>query len=183
MNMLKWFLALILIVVAGWFILRSNNRMNMAERELDIAIAGLERVFDKKYELCGNVVITFKTHSDVRAAAVEKLERTRMQAMNLSFTEATTTRKGPSKFSAIQNILNKELSTLADSIHANDTLSADANFGVLFDELGQNKPLERGMIKNYNAKIGDYNAVIRKFPNSVLNNLFGYKKRYKLEME
>jgi LemA protein len=182
MKTLKWFLALILLIVAGWIILRSNNRMNMAERELEIATAGLERVFDKKYELCGNVVVTFKTHSDVQAASVESLEKTRLQAMDLSFNEATTTRKGPSKFSALQNMLNRELNALADSIHANDTLTADANFEVLFDELGQNKPVEQSSINAYNKKIADYNAVIRQFPNSLLNNLFGYKKRYRLDL-
>jgi hypothetical protein len=127
-------------------------------------------------------VVTFKTHSNVQAEIVDKLEKTRLQAMDLSFNEATTTRKGPVKFSAIQNKLNRELNTLADTIKASETLLADANFDVLFNDLGENKPLERAMIKNYNTKIAGYNAVISRFPNSMLNNLFGYRKRYKLEM-
>ena len=180
--MIKWILAFVIVILLGWVMLRSNQQMNQADEIIELSIRDLESAYYEKYDICGNLSNSFKIYSGVNKDFLTQLEAVRIKAINESISKLTTTEKGPFNFAKIQAQLDVIVLEAMDTVSNREDLAIDPNFKVLYNDYQVIADKCIQLSSEYNQAIIDYNALLSKFPNSIFSNLFGYKKRYKLNI-
>lgn len=178
--MWKWVIAIIIVLLSGWVILRSNKQMNLAEAELDQVIFEVERGYNDRYGLSSNLAISLKTHANPPTDIANEIEKARQDCIDISLRKAITSEKGAIVFEQSQVLLDTAIAVAADSVRSRSDLKGDMNINVLLNDLKRNKEDITASALIYNNGLDDYNEVLAKFPNSLLKDIFGYKIRYAL---
>jgi LemA protein len=176
--MWKWVIAIIIVLLSGWVILRSNKQMNLAEAEIDYALFELEKGYNDRYGLSSNLAISLKTHANPPADIANEIEKSRQGCIDISLRKAITSEKGPTKFEQSQVLLDSAITVAADSIRSRSDLKGDMNINILLNDLQRNKENITTLAIIYNNGLDDYNAILAKFPNNLFKGIFGYKNRY-----
>jgi LemA protein len=178
--MWKWVIAIIIVLLSGWVILRSNKQMNLAEAEIDQAIFEVERGYNDRYGLSSNLAISLKTHANPPTDIANEIEKARQACIDISLRKAITSEKGTIQFEQSQVLLDSAITVATDSVSARSDLKGDMNINILLNDLQRNKENITTSSIIYNDGLDDYNAILAKFPNNLFKGIFGYKIRYAL---
>lgn len=161
---------IILIIVLSVYSFFKGTYNTLVEHEETVngAWAEVENNLQRRYDLIPNLVNTVKGYA--------KQER----EVLLGVTEARS-RVGqantPAQRMEAENQLTGALSRLLVVVENYPQLKSDQNFRALQDELAGTENRLTVARKRYNDAVRQYNVFVRKFPQNILANMFGFQLR------
>lgn len=165
-------LVVILVIAGGWFTSVNNNLVTLEEGTKE-KWSQVENVYQRRADLIPNLVNTVKGYAKHEEQVLEEVTKARSQVGQVKI-------NGPEdlpKFDQAQSQLSGALSRLLIVAEKYPDLKADKNFLELQSQLEgtENRIAVERMRFNESAK--DYNTFLRKFPQSIVASMRGFKER------
>lgn len=159
-------LILALIVMYNSLV-KLNVRTDEAWSDIDVQLK-------RRYDLIPNLVETVKAYAKHEKTVFEEVTRARTEAISA---------KGLKEQSKAENHITEALKSIFAVAESYPDLKASDNFKELQAELTDTEDKIQAARRFYNGNVRDLNIAIRSFPNSIVANLFGFKKRDLFELE
>ncbi len=155
----------VLAVVWLWAIYNGLVTLNVRTEE---AWSDIEIQLKRRYDLIPNLVSTVKGYAAHESGIFEKVSQARSAAMGA---------QTPAQHAAAENMLSSTLKSLFAVSEAYPDLKANQNFLDLQHELRDAEDKIQAARRFYNANARDLNIKIQVFPNNLIANSLGFKKR------
>ncbi len=163
--------------------IRANNKMVTAEEGINSAWSQVENQYQRRADLIPNLVNTVKGYAAHESGTLESVTAARAKATQLTVDADDLTPEKLAKIQKAQGELSAALGKLLAISENYPELKANENFRELQAQLEgtENRiSLER---KRFNDMTRSYNAMIRRFPNSIIANMNGFEKKAYFEAE
>lgn len=155
----------VLAVVWLWAIYNGLVTLNVRTEE---AWSDIEIQLKRRYDLIPNLVSTVKGYAAHESGIFEKVSQARSAAMGA---------QTPAQHAAAENMLSSTLKSLFAVSEAYPDLKANQNFLDLQHELRDAEDKIQAARRFYNANARDLNIKMQVFPNNLIANSLGFKKR------
>jgi LemA protein len=168
---------IILAIVGGVLVLYAillYNRMRTTSNKVDNAWSGVDVELKRRYDLIPNLVETVKGYATHESQTFEAV--TRARAMGI---EA----KSVPEQAEAEGFLTQALRQVFAVAEAYPQLRANENFNQLQAELAQTEGRIAFARQYYNDIVMRFNNLIQVFPNVLLANAFGFRKREFFEID
>ena len=164
--------AVILIWGVGTYNGFVKKQENMAK-----AWGQVENVYQRRADLVPNLVALVKNYAEYEQGTILAVTEARAKAAKATVNTENFDENEFANFEAAQAELGNSLNRLIVSVENYPDLKANENYLTLQAQLAgcENRILtERN---RFNEVAKDYNTSIRKFPGSIIANMFGFEKR------
>lgn len=182
---------LMILLSGGCTACSTYNRMVPAEEEVNQAWANVENQYQRRADLIPNLVNTVKGYAahesetfqavtDARAGLSQALDN----ANAADAPDVTTSEQSMRRFQQAQNNLKGALDIYVNAVReAYPDLKANTNFIGLQDQLEGTENRIATERTRYNAKVKEYNVMIRRFPSNLFAGMFGFSSKPMFEAE
>lgn len=170
---LSWILAIGLVVIIAWLIAIYNGLIRLKHRT-DEAWSDIDIQLKRRYNLIPNLVNTVKGYAQHEKELFEKVTQARAQAMGA---------QAPAEKAQAENMLAGTLKSLFAVAENYPQLKANENFLELQRELTDTEDKIQAARRFYNGNVRDFNIKLEKFPNNLVANMLGFKKKDYFEIE
>ncbi|MBN1927237.1 MAG: LemA family protein [Prolixibacteraceae bacterium] len=189
---LKIFL-IVLGAIVGLFIITAIGAYSFGKKaynnmvDMDEAVASkwsqVENVYQRRADLIPNLVNTVKGYAAHERETLEAVINARAKATSVTIDPSNLDAASLQKFQEAQSGLTSALSRLMVVMEQYPNLKANENFMNLQAQLEgtENRITVERMKFNETAQL--YNAYIRKFPELLIANMFGFEKKAYFEAE
>lgn len=169
-----WIIILAVIALVVIWGISSYNKMVNAEESVQTAWAQVENVYQRRSDLIPNLVATVKGYAEHESSTLEAVvnARAKATATNVNVNNAEEMQA----FQQAQSELSSSLSRLLVSVENYPDLKANQNFLELQSQLEGTENRISVERKKFNEEARSFNQTIRRFPNNVISNLFGFNK-------
>jgi len=155
----------VLAVLWLWSVYNGLVTLNV---RTDEAWSDIEVQLKRRYDLIPNLVSTVKGYAAHESGVFEKVTQARSAAMGA---------QTPAQHAAAENMLSSTLKSLFAVSEAYPDLKANQNFLDLQHELRDAEDKIQAARRFYNANARDLNIKMQVFPNNMIANSLGFKKR------
>lgn len=162
---LIWILAVIALVVLGWFIMTYNGLIRL-RNQTDEAWSDIDVQLKRRYDLIPNLINSVKGYAAHESGLFEKVSQARAAAMGAQSPEAKA---------QAENMLAGTLKSLFAVAEAYPELKANENFLKLQDELSDTENKVQASRRFYNGNVRDFNTKLQVFPTNLVGGLLGFK--------
>lgn len=159
--------------IAIWLIGVYNGLIKLKNRT-DEAWSDIDVQLKRRYDLIPNLVETVKGYAKHEQSTLEKVIQARNQAMQAG---------GTAEKAKAENALSQTLKSIFALAESYPDLKANQNFAKLQDELSDTENKIQAARRFYNGNVRDFNIKIEVFPNNIIANSLGFKKREFFEIE
>ena len=166
----------IVAVVALWVVVKYNNFVKAAE-SMNTAWGQVENVYQRRADLIPNLVAVVKDYADFEQETILAVTEARAKATATTISVNGGDEGQFQAFENAQDALGQSLNRLLATIEAYPELKANEQYLTLQAQLSgcENRILvERN---RFNEQAKAYNQSIRRFPGSIVANMFGFEKR------
>jgi len=154
------------------------NSLQMKEEAVNKAWADIEATLQRRGDLIPNLVATVKGYATHERETLEAVIKARAEATQVKLSpEQLSDPEAMAKFQAAQGGLNSTLSRLMVVAEQYPDLKANQNFLDLQAQLEGTENRINVARQRYNQMAEDFNASIRRFPESLTNKLLLHLKR------
>lgn len=165
-------LAVVIVIVVALIgiynaLVQKRIRCQEAWSQIDVQLK-------RRYDLIPNLVETVKGYASHEKETLERVIQARNQAISA---------QGVEKQAEAENFLTGALKQLFALSESYPNLKANENFARLQEELTSTENKIAFSRQHYNDSAAVYNTAREKFPNNVVANTFGFKKREYFELE
>ena len=164
----------VLILLWGWSTYNSfvTKQENMAK-----AWGQVENVYQRRADLVPNLVALVKNYKEYEQGTLLAVTEARAKAANSTVNPETFDETEFANYESAQKELDNSLNRLLVSIENYPDLKASENYLTLQAQLAgcENRILTER--ERFNKAAKDYNQSVRKFPSSLIANMFGFEKR------
>ena len=164
----------VLILLWGWSTYNSfvTKQENMAK-----AWGQVENVYQRRADLVSNLVALVKNYTEYEQGTLLAVTEARAKAANATVNPETFDETEFANYESAQKELDNSLNRLLVSIENYPDLKASENYLTLQAQLAgcENRILTER--ERFNEAAKDYNQSVRKFPSSLIANMFGFEKR------
>lgn len=157
-----------LVVILGIGLISANNKLVSMETQVDAALANIDTNLQRRADLIPNLVSTVKGYAAHEQEAIDSVTKARENLAGAATIEDKA--EADSQLTAALNNLLVVVENYPD-------LKASANFTQLADELAGTENRIAVARRDYNDAVQSYNTAIRKFPTSIIANLFGFAQK------
>lgn len=175
-------IALVAGVILLWGIGTYNGLVKKQEA-MSTAWSQVENVYQRRADLVPNLIAVVSSYTDYEESTLITVTEARAKAAATRVNANDFDENAFADFEAAQNELGHSLSQLIVSVEDYPDLKADESFLALQAQLAgcENRILTER--QRFNETANAYNQSIRRFPNNLIANLFGFEKRpyFKLE--
>ncbi|MGB3182722.1 MAG: LemA family protein [Cyclobacteriaceae bacterium] len=150
------------------------NSIQTKEEKVSSAWSQVENQYQRRADLIPNLVNTVKGYADFEQETLTQVIEARSKATSINVDANDLDPAQVAKFQEAQDQLSGALSRLLVTVERYPDLKANQNFLELQAQLEgtENRiSTERG---RFNESVQDYNTYIRKFPQNITANIFGY---------
>lgn len=180
----KKLLIVIAVIVVAIIIIYSffggnYNKMVTLEEEVKSQWGQVENVYQRRYDLIPNLVATVKGYASHESDVFTQIAEARSKAggvMKVS-DEVLNDPEAFKRFQQAQSELGSALQRLLVVTENYPELKADANFLSLQDQLEGTENRITVERKRYNDVVKVYNVFIKKFPQSIIANMSGFREK------
>jgi LemA protein len=165
---------IVVIVLAGLWIIGSYNRFVSLVNRAKEAWSDIEVQLKRRYDLIPNLVETVKGYAKHESSAFENVTKARATAMNAGSLEDK---------SKAEIGLAGALKSVFAIAEAYPELKANQNFLALQGELSDTENKIQAARRFYNGNVRDLNILIEQFPGNIVANLFRFTKMEFFELE
>lgn len=164
----SWAMILGIIVIIALFFMRSYNTFIEAEVAVDSAWANVETQYQRRFDLIPDLVSTVQGAADFESSTFLEVTQARTKWLNASTPEA--------QLEAAQET-DAALNRLLVTVENYPQLQATQRFGELMAQLEGTENRIAEARRQYNAAVGQYNIMIKRFPGRLMAALFGFDER------
>jgi len=155
----------------------SYNTMVTQDEGVKSAWADVEAAYQRRSDLIPNLVSTVKGYADFEKETLTQVIEARSKATSVNIDANNLSPAAMQKFQSAQDGLSSALSRLLVTIEKYPDLKANQNFMALQQELTNTENKIGFERKKFNKKVELYNGNIRKFPNVIFANMFGFSEK------
>jgi LemA protein len=176
MNRTKLMLIVLsaVVAIAVLWVVNSYNRMVTAEEAVTTEWANVESQYQRRADLIPNLVATVKGYATHESETLEAVVNARAKATQTTLDINDFSREEFEKYQKAQSELNSALGRLMMITENYPDLKANQNFRDLQEQLEGTENRIQVTRQSYNNKARAYNTMIRRFPNNILSNMFGF---------
>ena len=172
-----FFRVLALFLLTAMFSGCGYNTMQKNEEGVNKAWGDLEAQLQRRADLVPNLVSTVKGAADFEQETLTKVVDARSKASSVQLTpEMLSDPDAMTKFQSAQGELSSMLSRLMVVVERYPELKANQNFRDLQNQLEGTENRISVARKRYNASVETFNYSLRKFPNSLTNDIILHLK-------
>ena len=158
----------VLAVLLGIFGISTHNGLVDKQVDIDSKQAQIQTQLQRRADLIPNFVATVKDYTEYEQSTLQAVTEARAAVM------AANT---PEQQAQASQQLDSAIDVWVNAVtEAYPDLKANTQYIALQDELAGTENRIATARKDYNDAVQVYNAAIRKFPTSLLANLFGFEK-------
>ena len=168
-------IATAVIAIAILWIVNSYNRMVTAQEAVTTEWANVESQYQRRADLIPNLVATVKGYAAHENETLEAVVEARSKATQTTLDINNFSREDFEKYQVAQGELNSALGRLMMITENYPDLKANQNFRDLQEQLEGTENRIQVTRQSYNNTARTYNTMIRRFPNNVLSNMFGFE--------
>lgn len=175
-------IAIVVGVVLFWGIGAYNGLVNKQEA-VTKAWSQVENVYQRRADLVPNLVAVVKNYAEYEQGTILAVTEARAKAAATTVNIENYTEGDLQNFENTQDALGQSVNRLLVAVENYPDLKANEEFLTLQAQLAgcENRILTERQRFNEAAKV--YNASLRKFPNNLISNMFGFEKRPYFEAE
>lgn len=163
-------IALIILVVTSTFTAKYNSLVELDE-EVQLAQANVQEKMQRRAELIPDLVKVIKSHAKHEETVYTNIANARTALKN-SFETGD-----PQKISDANNNLTNEIGTLINIVKESyPELNSDKDYIQVMDKIDGSINRISIARDSYNLAVSKYNKKIRKFPERIYANIFGFEK-------
>jgi len=169
-------IAIVVGVVLLWGI-GAYNGLVTKQQEVDAAWSQVENVYQRRADLVPNLVAVVKNYAEYEQGTILAVTEARAKAAATTVNIENYTEGDLQNFENSQEALGQSMNRLLVAVENYPDLKASENYQALQTQLTgcENRILTERQRFNEAAQV--YNASLRKFPNNLIANLFGFEKR------
>jgi LemA protein len=176
LNRTKLFLIIavaVVAIVAVW-VVNVYNRMITAQEAVSTEWANVESQYQRRADLIPNLVATVKGYADHESQTFEAVVDARAKATQITVDMSNFSRGDFEKYQEVQGELNLALGRLMMITENYPDLKANQNFRDLQEQLEGTENRIQVARQSYNNTARAYNTLIRRFPNNIFSDMFGF---------
>ena len=166
----------VVALIVFWFIGKYNGLVNK-EENVNSKWAQVENVYQRRADLIPNLVATVKGYAEHEQQVLTEVVAARAKATSVNFNADNMTEENIKAFQAAQDQLSGALSRLLVTVEKYPDLKANDNFKELQAQLEGTENRISVERKNFNDAVKEYNTGLRRFPTSIVANMFGFEKK------
>ena len=167
-------IATAVIAIAILWVVNSYNRMVTAQEAVTTEWANVESQYQRRADLIPNLVATVKGYVAHENETLEAVVEARAKATQTTLDINNFSREDFEEYQAAQGELNSALGRLMMITENYPDLKANQNFRDLQEQLEGTENRIQITRQSYNNTARAYNTMIRRFPNNILSNMFGF---------
>ena len=177
LNRTKLMLIIVTAVmaIAILWVVNSYNRIVTAQEAVSTEWANVESQYQRRADLIPNLVSTVKGYAAHENETLEAVVEARAKATQATLDINNFSREDFEKYQAAQGELNSALGRLMMITENYPDLKANQNFRNLQEQLEGTENRIQITRQSYNNTARAYNTMIRRFPNNILSNIFGFE--------
>lgn len=177
--MKKWLIPLLIIAaiafaVYSWAVSFNNTAIQLNENVSE-SWGNVQTAYQRRNDLIGNLVNTVQGAADFERETLTAVIEARAKATSINIDPANVTPEQLAQFNQVQGGLSGALKSLLVTVERYPDIKANQNFLKLQDELTSTENQILTARTRFNEAINPYNNHVKKFPNSILANLFGFE--------
>ncbi len=168
---------LIVAIMVIWGINAYNNLVTLNET-VNSSWSQVENQYQRRTDLIPNLVNTVKGYANFEKGVLTDVTEARARVGQITVTkEILDDPQAFQKFQAIQGQLSSAISRLLVTVENYPDLKANENFLQLQAQLEGTENRIAVERRKFNETVQNYNTAIKRFPNSIFANLFGFKDK------
>lgn len=177
LNRTKLMLIIVTAVmaIAILWVVNSYNRIVTAQEAVSTEWANVESQYQRRADLIPNLVSTVKGYAAHENETLEAVVEARAKATQATLDINNFSREDFEKYQVAQGELNSALGRLMMITENYPDLKANQNFRNLQEQLEGTENRIQITRQSYNNTARAYNTMIRRFPNNILSNMFGFE--------
>lgn len=175
---------IVVLVMFGLYAVSGYNGLIALDEEVNEKWAQVQNVYQRRLDLIPNLVNTVKGYAAHERETLEAVISARASATKISpeaLQGALTSPQAMQNFDAAQSALSGALSKLMVVVERYPALKANENFLALQSQLEGTENRITVERKRFNEVVREYNKKVRRFPTSLVANLFGFEKKAMFE--
>ncbi len=158
-------LAITVIIILIINIIKLYNKIVSLKEKFENVLSSIDVYLKQRFDLIPNLVETVKAYSNYEKETLESIIKLRTE---FDINEKNVIAKSD---------LDNEYNNLIARIEAYPELKANENFLDLQKQLARMENQIQAARRTYNMQVTEYNILIKKFPNSIVANIFGYREQ------
>ena len=182
MGKTAWIIIVVLIVAAFMSISKYNTMVGM-EESVSEQWSNVETQYQRRADLIPNLVSTVKGYAAHEKDVFESVTKARASATSVKIDASNLTAENIQQFQAAQGSLNSALGRLLAVSERYPDLKANQNFLELQAQLEGTENRIATERRRFNEQVKIFNTYIRKFPNNMVANMFGFEKQVTFEAD
>ena len=169
-------IAIVVGVILLWGVSTYNGFIKKQENMVK-AWSQVENVYQRRADLVPNLVALVKNYAEYEQGTLIAVTEARAKAANATVNTENFDENEFANFESAQNELGNSLNRLIVSVENYPDLKANEEYLTLQAQLAgcENRILTER--QRFNEAAQDYNQSVRKFPSSIVANMFGFEKR------
>ncbi|HIX85510.1 MAG TPA: LemA family protein [Candidatus Parabacteroides intestinigallinarum] len=175
-NKTVWIIIAVVAVLFFWMQGVYNNMVTRGE-EVSAAWSQVENQYQRRMDLIPNLVNTVKGYASHERETLEGVVQARAEATQTRIDPSNLTAESLQAFQSAQGELSSALSRLMVVLERYPDLKANQNFQELQAQLEGTENRIATERKRFNEVARSYNVYIRKFPNNILSDVFGFEAK------
>ena len=177
LNRTKLMLIIVTAVmaIAILWVVNSYNRIVTAQEAVSTEWANVESQYQRRADLIPNLVSTVKGYAAHENETLEAVVEARAKATQATLDINNFSREDFEKYQVAQGELNSALGRLMMITENYPDLKANQNFRNLQEQLEGTENRIQITRQSYNNTARAYNTMIRRLPNNILSNMFGFE--------
>ena len=172
----------LIAIIALWGV-KSYNEFVTAQEHVETAWSQVENQYQRRSDLIPNLVNTVKGYAAHEQTTLEQVIAARAQATAIKLDAAQMTTDQIQAFNDAQGQLSMALGRLMAVSEAYPDLKANQNFLELQAQLEGTENRITVARNTFNEQAKAYNVLVRRFPKSIIAQMFGFEKKPYFEAE
>ena len=156
-----------IVIVLGIFMVSNYNTMRVARENVDTKAADIDTYLVRRADLIPNLVSTVKGYAQHEEKVISDITTARENLVNA---------KSLQEKADADASLTSAINALMVVVESYPDLKSSQNFTQLSDELAGTENRIAVARKDYNDAVNTYNTTIKKLPNNLFANMFGFEK-------
>ena len=169
-------IAIVVGVILIWGIGTYNSLVKKQEA-VTTAWGQVENVYQRRADLVPNLVALVKNYQEYEQSTILAVTEARSKAASTTLNIENYNESDLQNFQATQDNLGNAMNRLIVAVENYPDLKASDNYLTLQAQLAGCENRIMTERERFNEAAKDYNKSIRKFPSSLISNMFGFEKR------
>ncbi|MCT7903864.1 LemA family [Candidatus Ornithobacterium hominis] len=154
------------------------NKLVSEDENVARAWANVEADYQRRYDLIGNLVATVENAAEFERGTLTDVIEARAKASSINLTANELTPENIQKFQQAQNELNQSFLGRMNFLQENyPQLTATEQFRDLNAQIEGTENRINVSRTRYNEAVNQHNNKVRKVPNNLLANIFGFNPK------